>query len=399
MAAHTHSHPEVKKFEPSQQHKTIAIALVAIGLIGMIVGVIREPGRAWPAYLTAFFFVTTLGMGGLFFTAINHVASAGWSSGIRRMAEGMTSFLPVMVIGSLVLIAGLKHLYPWAQADLVAATPLLQSKVAYLNTGFLIVRLLIFGIGTLVFARMIVGNSIKQDQTGDESLTKKNLALSVAFILFFALSFSLFSVDLLMSLLPTWYSTIFGIYIFAGMFQASMAFLILILYFFKNSGHVKGYYTDEHIHDVAKYMKGMTVFWAYIAFSQFMLIWYANIPEETEFYIMRIQNGWMAFSVGLLLFRFIVPFLALLPRWAKRTEVHLKSVCVLILVMHYVDLYWLVYPNFNDNKVVFGFYEIALLLGFLGAFFLVLMKFFRQHSLVAVKDPRMQESLTHHVTY
>lgn len=353
----------------------------------------------WPAYLTAFFFISMLGLGGLFWTVLQHIAKAGWSTSIRRLSEGMTSFIPYMVVGSLVLLAGLKHLYPWARPEEVAANPLLQHKAAYLNTGFLIVRLLVFGLGIWLFGRAIVGNSLKQDANGDESLTHKNLALSVPYVLFFALSFSLFSVDLIMSLLPLWYSTIFGIYCFSGMFQSSLAFLILLMIYMKRSGFISGYYTIDHIHDVAKFMKGFTVFWAYIAFSQFILIWYANIPEETEYYIMRSQNGWTAISVSLLIFKFIVPFLALLPRGAKRSESHLILVSCLILVMQYLDVFWMVMPNFNENHFTFGFYEIALLLGFIGLFMMAMMKFFQKHSLVAIKDPRLHEALHHHVTY
>lgn len=167
----------------------------------------------------------------------------------------------------------------------------------------------------------------------------------------------------------------------------------------KRQGLVTGYYTDDHLHDVAKFMKGFTVFWAYIAFSQFMLIWYANIPEETEFFLMRAEGGWMAISFGLLFFKFIIPFLALLPRWAKRNENWLILVCALLLVMQYLDIYWLVYPNFYEGHVTFGFYEVALLLLFAGIFLVTMMRFFQKNSLVALKDPRLHEAIHHHVTY
>lgn len=400
MAGGHHTQPlAVKKFDAPQGLKTAAVVMIAIGAIGFGVGLLRSPERLWPAYLTAFFFVSCLGLGGLFFSVINHIAKAGWSTSIRRIAEGMSSFIPVMLIGSFVLLLGLKTLYPWADPHLVEANPLLQLKTAYLNTGFLVVRLLVFGLGMFFFARAIVGNSLKQDASGDESLTHKNVGLSIAWTLFFAITFSLFSVDLLMSLLPTWYSTIFGIYCFAGLFQSSLAFLVLLLIFMKRKGFIVGYYGIDHIHDVAKYMKGFTVFWAYIAFSQFMLIWYANIPEETEFYLMRAQNGWMGISMALLVFKFVVPFLALLPRGWKRNESHLIMVSVLILVMQYLDVFWLVQPNFNENHMSFGFYDLALLLGFLGLFLMTMMRFYAKHSLVAVKDPRLEEALHHHVAY
>jgi hypothetical protein len=251
----------------------------------------------------------------------------------------------------------------------------------------------------LAFRQIIVGNSLKQDQSGDEKLTIKNVGYSVGFVLFFALSFSLFSVDLLMSLLPTWYSTIFGVYCFAGLFQALFAVLIPIVIFMRRAGYAKGFVTDEHLHDLGKYMMGFTVFWAYIAFSQFMLIWYANIPEETEFYIMRSLNGWLGISTALLIFRFIVPFLAMLPKAAKRNENHLLLVSGLILVMQYLDIYWMVYPNFFEGNVTFGLWEIGMFLGFAGLFLAVVLRFFTKNSIVALRDPRMQEAIHHHVTY
>lgn len=398
MASENHT-LHVSKFEPSQTLKTIAFALVAIGVIGVIVGLLKNQERLWTSYLVAFFFVSCLGLGGLFWSSVQNLAKAGWSTSIRRLAEGFTSFIPVMVVGSLVLLAGVKVLYPWANAEYVAAKPLVAAKGAYLNVGFLIVRLLVFGLGMLFFAKKIVGNSLKQDESGDQQITHSNVAWSIAWVLFFALSFSLFSVDLLMSLLPTWYSTIFGVYTFAGLFQSSLALLILTMIYMKKQGYIQGYYTVDHIHDVAKFMKGFTIFWAYIAFSQFMLIWYANIPEETEFFLLRTSGGWMGISMALLIFKFIVPFLALLPRGAKRNEKHLVVIATLILVMQYVDIYWLVYPNFFENHVTFGFYEVTSLFLFAGLFLLTLMRFYQKHSLVALKDPRLHEALNHHVTY
>lgn len=399
MAENKHVELVAQKFEPSQKLKTASFALTAIGALGFLVGIIQNPERLWTSYLVAFFFVSCLGLGGMFFTAIQHVAKAGWSSGIRRLSESMTAFLPVILLGGLVLLLGVKKLYPWANSDYIQEMPIVAAKTAYLNVPFLVLRLLVFALGMIFFGKKIVGNSLKQDQNGDHSYTLSNVGWSIAWVLFFALSFSLFSVDLLMSLLPTWYSTIFGIYCFAGLFQSSLAFLLLMMIYFKKTGMIKGYFGIDHIHDVAKFMKGFTVFWAYIAFSQFMLIWYANIPEETEFYLLRAEGGWLAISFSLLFFKFIIPFLALLPRGVKRDTKALVPICCLILVMQYVDIYWLVYPNFFHGQVMFGFYEIALLCLFMGLFILSIIKFFQKNSVVAIKDPRLHESIHHHVTY
>ena len=393
-----HNELYVGKFQPAQALKTAAVGGAAIGLIFFAIGLMRAPERVWPAYLTAFFYFSCLGLGGLFWSAINHLAKAGWSVSIRRYAEAMTSFIPMILLGGLVLVAGMKYLYPWANPE-HAADPLIVAKAPYLNVKFFIVRLLIFTGGWFLFKKLIVGSSIEQDANGDHQITHKNVGRSIGFVVFFALSFSLFSVDLLMSLLPTWFSTIFGIYCFAGLIQSSLAVLALIIIYMKRTGTVKGYVNIEHLHDVVKYMKGFTVFWAYIAFSQFMLIWYANIPEETEYYIMRSLGGWLPISFALLVLRFIVPFIALLPRGWKRNENHIIMVSVLILIMQYVDIWWMVYPNFFDGHMTFGFYEIGLFALFAGIFLLSLIRFFTKHSVVAVKDPRMHEALNHHVTY
>ena len=219
MAGHQTPNLHVGKFEASQRLKTISFAFIGIGLLGLVVGLLRDQDRLWTSYLVAFFYVSCLGLGGLFFTAIQHIAKAGWSTSIRRLSEGMASFLPVIIVGSLILLLGVHKLYPWSNPEYVASNALVAAKTAYLNVGFLVVRLLIFSIGMYLFGRKIVGNSLKQDQTGDEQLTHSNVAWSIGWVLFFALSFSMFCIDLLMSLLPTWYSTIFGIYCFAGLFH------------------------------------------------------------------------------------------------------------------------------------------------------------------------------------
>jgi hypothetical protein len=399
MAGHNDTQLHVSKFEAPAKLKTLSFALVALGLLTFIVGLMKNQDRLWTSYLVAFFFFSCLGLSGMFWIAINNIAKAGWSVTIRRYAEATTSFMPAILIGGLILLLGFKNLFPWANPEIVANNPVIAAKTAYLNTGFFVVRLFVFALGCMAFRYVIVGNSLKQDAGGGDGLTSKNVGFSIGFILFFALAFSFFSVDLLMSLLPTWYSTIFGIYCFAGLFQAGLAFLSIVIVLMKRHGLVKGYVTDEHQHDVAKYLKGFTVFWAYIAFSQFMLIWYANLPEETEYYIMRSQNGWMAISTLLLIFRFIVPFLALLPRALKRNDNHLLLISGLVLVMQYVDIYWMVYPNFFDGHVVFGFWEVGIFAGFAGIFLLGIMKFWSKNSLVPLKDPRIHEAINHHVSY
>lgn len=383
----------------SSRMKTVYTVGIFIGLIGFAVMMINNQQRAWLAFLVALFYFLTLALGGLFFTAIQHVTKAGWSVNVRRICESFTSFLPFAAGLTAVLLIGAKHLYIWMDKDAVAADEILAGKASYLNFTFFVIRLAVFFGGWLLFKKMLVGGSVEQDKTGDEEITRKSVGQSIAFILFFALSYSFFAVDLLMSLNPLFFSTIFGVYAFAGMFQSTMAFMILTILYLKKKGLLGNMVTEDHIHDLGKYMFAFTVFWAYIAFSQYMLIWYANLPEETFFIITRTENSWLYVSLFLLIGKFIVPFLALLPRWAKRNPAHLAAVACLILVMQYVDLYWLSYPVFYEDEVKFNVGEIAIFLGFLGAFLFTMTRFLSSHSLIPLKDPRIEESMHHHVVY
>lgn len=386
-------------FVVTQSAKTIFAVLSFVGLLAFVLALATDKSRAWHSFLTSYFYFTSLAMGGLFFTAIQFATSAGWSVNIRRFAESLTAYLPFAAVSTLVLLFGAKDLYIWLNKETVANDSLLLGKSAYLNFPFFLVRIFLFFTIWMVFRHIMVGNSLKQDQDGSPTWTTKNLSYAVAFLLVFALSYSFFSVDLMMSLQPHWFSTIFGVYCFAGLFQSSLAFIILLTLFAMKKDLVKGIVTLDHVHDLAKFLKAFTVFWAYIAFSQFMLIWYANLPEETIFYINRSHNSWIYVSISLLILKFAVPFLALLPRWAKRTPAHLASVCLLILVMQYVDLYWIVYPNFNNEKVYFSWQEIGVFLGFLGLFMTAVTRFLSVNSITPVNDPRRHESFNHHVTY
>jgi hypothetical protein len=389
---------EPKKFQLASQLKLALMLMIGLGVVTFTAGFALDSKRVWHSYLTSYFYFSSLAIGGLFFTAIQHAVHAGWSVNIRRISEAMTAFLPVVLIGGVVILFAGPQLYLWLDGEIVAKDPLLLGKKAYLNWGFWAARMVVFAGLMLFFARKIVGYSLRQDKDGSEEWTHRMVPVSVAFLVVFAIGYSLFSIDLLMSLEPHWFSTIFGVYCFAGLFQSSLAFMILMILYCRSKGFVTGLMTEEHVHDLAKFLKGFTVFWAYIAFSQFMLIWYANLPEETIFYLHRSHGGWMEVSMALLIFKFIVPFVALLPRWAKREPKHLIMVCGLVLVMQYVDLYWMIYPNYNDHTV-FSWVELGMFVGFLGGFLWLVTGFLGRNNLVPIKDPRIHESLNHHVTY
>lgn len=387
------------KYVISSNMRTFFSVCMFLGVAALVVGLMRDPQRAWMAYLIAFFYFVSLALGGLFFTAIQHVTKAGWSVNVRRISESFAEFLPIGALAASVLLLGAPKLYEWMHTEEVAADPILSHKAGYLNGTFFMIRLIVFFGIWLFFGKKMVGQSTQQDTTGDASVTDKQVGTGITFILLFALSYSFFSVDLIMSTQPHWFSTIFGVYCFAGMFQSTMAFMILTIIYMRKRGLLSGYVTDDHVHDLGKFLFAFTIFWAYIAFSQYMLIWYANLPEETTFIIPRTEGVWLPVSLLLLIGKFIVPFFALLPRWAKRTPAHLGAISIWLLIMQYVDLYWLVYPAYFEKELNFGLYEIFIFVGFLGLFLFAVTRFLSRHNIVPVKDPRISESMHHHVVY
>lgn len=388
------------KLVVSAKAKTLFSALMVIGGLLFVMGLVNNQQQAWHAYLVGFFVVFTFAMGGLFFAAIQHVAKAGWSASIRRICEAFASYLPMATVAVVVfLLFGAGHVFEWLHADEVARDPLLKHKSGYLNGPFFWVRTVVFFGMWVWFAKVLINGSLKQDENGDVSITHRAVKMGVIFVLTFAITYSLFSVDMLMAVAPHWFSTIFGVYTFGGMFQATMAGLLLTIFYLRNNGLLNGYVNENHMHDLGKFMFGFTVFWAYIAYSQFMLIWYANLPEETFWYVPRYEGVHAGTTLTLLFLRFVVPFFALLPRWAKRTPTHLAAVSILIIAMQVVDIYWLVYPSFQPNDVVVGIFDFGPLLFFAGLFLFAVTRFLSKNPVVAHKDPYINEALAHEVVY
>ena len=387
-------------FVAGKSFKTLYSVAIFLGVVLFALALYKDHDRAWHGFLTSYMYWTDLALGGLFFVALQHVTKAGWSVNIRRICESFTAFLPFAAVGALVLFFfGSKHLYIWMDPEIVQNDAILQGKSAYLNPTFFLIRLVVFFGMWLAFSNKIVGNSLKQDADGDPKWTLRNVPLSVGFMVVFALSYSLFSVDTLMSLQPHWFSTIWGVYNFAGLFQSFFAMAIIFVVYAMKKGWLRGLVSEDHLHDLGKFLKGFTVFMAYIGFSQFLLIWYANLPEETIFYLARSNGWWMAITFSLLILKFAVPFLLLLPRWAKRTPNHLVMVSCLILAMQYVDIHWMVYPNLDAFTPKFSWQEVGSFLMLGGIFFWSTTSFLSKHKLVPVRDPRIEESIHHHVTY
>ena len=375
-------------------------AAALLGVVGLAaaVGLGASGGEdGWKhfhhAFLTSYAFFLSISLGGLFFVLVSHLTRAGWSVVVRRCGEMVASTLPLMVLGAVVVFAGRHFLYEWTHAEAVAQDHILHGKAAYLNTPFFAIRLVVYFLVWVGLSWFFLSRSRRQDESGDPGLTRSMEKLSAPGMILFALTVTLASFDLLMSLEPHWFSTIFGVYYFAGCVLGFLCFFVLFLYLVQRTGALTRLVTREHFHDLGKLVFAFVVFWAYIAFSQFMLIWYGNLPEETFWYLERQTGDWTAVSLVLLFGHFVVPFLFLMSKHPKRGKAALGIACVWLLVMHWLDMYWLVMPGAYPGEFPFGLIEVAAFVGLGGLFVAAVLWRARGKNLVPVKDPRLEEAL------
>lgn len=333
-----------------------------------------------------------LGLAGAFFVALGYAADATWVTAFRRVPESMTRVLPwaALVLGLLFLLH--RSLYPWTSGTEAAG----GFKQLWLSTPFFLVRAAIyFGIW-ISCATALVRNSRRQDRDGDREWTRRNIRLSAAFLVLFGVTCFLASVDWIMSLTPHWYSTMFGVYQFAGIFESGLAAIILLVVWLQRIGPLRHVVSDEHLHDLGKLLYAFSTFWMYIWFSQYMLIWYANITEETVYFIPRMQGAWQPLMIVNVVLNWVVPFLVIMGRPAKRHAGILTKVAVAVLVGHWLDLYITVLPTVSPDVPPFGLWEVAGAMLAAGVFVLAFVRAFQQAAPVPLRDPFLSESLHYH---
>ena len=375
-------------------------ALAATGAVGFAGALALAAGTegGWPrfyaSYLVSFVYFLSLALGALFFVLVQHATRAGWSVAVRRLAEGVAPnvFVPMAFLCVPVLY-GLRTLYPWTDAAAVASDHLLHAKEPWLNVPFFLGRTAFyFGVWS-VFAIWFHRRSVEQDTSGDPKLTQSMEKSSTGALILFAFTVTFFAFDYLMSLTPHWYSTIFGVYFFAGCVLGFFALMTVLAFAVQRLGALRHTITTEHYHDLGKLIFAFTVFWAYIGFSQYMLMWYANLPEETSWYAARQTGSWTAISLVLLFGHFVVPFLALLSRNVKRRKPLIATGAAFMLVMQWMDVYWLVMPGKSPGVIPLSMMDLAVFLGVGGLFFAAAVRRLGAHALLPVKDPRLPESL------
>ena len=352
-----------------------------------------NPKQFFFSWLVSFLFFLSLGLGALFFVLIQYAAQGGWGIVLRRIGETTFATLPVMAALFLPVYFGLHDLYSWTVPGAAGHDALLRWKAPYLNVSFFLIRAaLYFGIWSFI-AILYYRGSRGQDATGDPGVSARLRRFAGPAIIVLALTQTFASIDWIVSLAPHWYSTMFGVYFFAGSFVGFIALLSVVSVAMRQAGLLDALITAEHLHDIGKLLFGFTAFWGYIAFSQFLLMWYANLPEETFWYKVRIEGSWMPVSLLLMAGHFGIPFFYLMGRTVKRNGATLAIGGAWVLAMHFVDLYWLVMPTLHPEGFRPSALDVAALVAVGGCFVAAASWLMRREALVPMRDPRLAESL------
>jgi hypothetical protein len=354
--------------------------------------------KPWAALYVACIFFMLISLGALAFYAIQQVAQAGWSPVLFRVMQGITAYLPVgsVIFFIILILSGLhfNHLFPWLDPEVVAHDKIIQNKAGYLNFPFWIIRAFVFLLGWNLYRYFSRKNCLAQDESTDNSFYKKNFNISAMFLVFFIVTESIMSWDWIMSIDPHWFSTLFGWYVFASFFVSGITTICMVTLYLKSKGYLENVNTS-HIHDLAKFMFGISVFWTYLWFSQFMLIWYANIPEEVTYFVTRIEKYNLPFF-GAIVMNFVFPILILINTDFKRITWVLVMAGIVILVGHYIDFFNMIMPSSVGEQWFIGVSEISSVLFFLGLFIFVVFTALTKAPLLPKRNPYIEESKHFH---
>ncbi len=364
-----------------------------ISILACIAGYVINPARFFQSYTVAFAFVTMTGLGAFFFVMVQFLTGSAWSVTMRRIMENIMITLPVGLLLFIPIVLGLKEIYPWTNGSLVAGSEALRAKSAYLSDRFFIIR----GIAYFVVWSLWIGSIYRQSTRQDTERSIKQMHIASRWSapgLFLAVAVgTLASYDWLMSLEPTWYSTIFGLVMLSGGGLTFFSIVTLVCLGFRKAGILKNSITMEHYHDLGKWLLTMTSFYTYVAFAQYFLQWYANIPEETQWYRHRMVGSWLGISLAMPFLRFLIPFSLLLCRPAKRSLFMIGAIAVWSIVVEYIDLYWTVMPTYFKTGPQLHWLDLATLGATVSICGLVFWSRFRAHKMVPVGDLRLEQSL------
>ena len=384
----------LKKELPANIRK-LGWGLLLAGIAATALGYAVDPRQMAFDNVIGYLFLTSVAVGSVFLVALEYIGGAVWSTPMRRVNEFLGALVFLLPLVAFPLFFHLHDLFHWMHEELVSADKVLAGKSLYLNANFFLIRFAVMFLLWTLFYVLFTRNSTKQDTTKDPRLTTINIRLAAIFLPVFAISLTLTAVDWAMSLEPHWASTIFGIYYFAGTVLASIsAATVVIIYLYEN-GYFPALQRDS-FYSLGALLFAFINFWAYIAFSQFLLIWYANLPEETVWFIARWKNGWEVVSILLIIVHFVVPYFALLTQDSKMDLKRLKLMAIWILFAHFLDLYWLVMPSFSE-KLSLSWTNLAFPVLLVGLAIVVLGYKMKRNNVIPIGDPKLERGLSFHL--
>ena len=365
------------------------------GLLLGVVGLFINPAQFFYSYLLAYLFWLSIALGCCALVMLYHLVGGAWGFVIRRVLEAGTRTLPLMAALFVPLLFGLSYLYPWARPETVAGDELLQHKSAYLNIPFFIFRAGLYFAIWLGLARLLNKWSLEQDQTGDPSLARRLEVLSGPGLVLYGGAVTFSAIDWVMSLDPHWFSTIYGIIWMIGQVLTTMTFVILVMVLLANREPLANVLTPRHFHDLGNLLLAFVMLWAYVAFSQYLIMWSGNLAEEIPWYLHRMQGGWREVGVALITYHFALPFFILLSRRAKQSRLILATIAGGLLFMRLVDLFWLITPAFSHAGVSVHLLDLLTLVGVGGMWLAGFLGQLTRRPLLPLHDPQYAAVVGH----
>jgi hypothetical protein len=365
----------------------------AVGAVVSAIGLFIDPRQFFQSYLMAYMLCLGVTLGCLALGMVHQLSGGAWGVVIRRPIGAASRVLPVMALMFLPIALGMRHLYIWTNAELVAGDEMLHHKQLYLNTPFFLVRAALYFLVWNGISYFLNAWSLEQDRTGNPRLARRMQMLSGGGLLAYGLTITFASFDWLMSLEPHWFSTIYGVLIMGGQGLSALAFLIVVLVWLSRRPPLDRIIAPSHFHDLGNLMLAFVMLWAYFSFSQYLIIWSGNLPAEIAWYLHRLQTGWRAVGLILILCHFAAPFVVLLSRAVKRQPELLVKVAVGILIVRLIDLFWLIAPEFHQTGISVSWLDVVLPLT-LGSLWLACFVWqLRGRAILPMHDPEFDEAL------